>query len=183
MTHGVTSCSSVPPFRASLAAYAVKKRRRAETEWYFMCCCLLPHPVAWGCIKFHVLWLECHSRRTLRLSLLRGLRDDVLYRALCLSLSRDHCTLSMVLTERKHNEQLSIYSPLCCRLCFSAIPFSVSTALLRFSCWKARQRRLCNNEGLFSERHWKLCWEPRAASVWMAAIGVCPATHDFISHP
>lgn len=181
MTHGVTSCSSVPPFRESFAAYAVKKRHRAETDWYFMCCCLLPHPVAWGYIIYQV---PCPVIRAPFTRNSKAFTTTWLERwcFVSRSLSRDHCTLSMVLTERKHNKQLSIYSPLCCRLCFSAIPFSISTALLRFSCSKARQCRLCNNEGLFSERHWKLCWEPRATSIWMAAIGVCPATHDFISH-
>lgn len=138
MTHGVTSCSSVPPFRELFAAYAVKKRNAEQGHTPTACaapCYLIQSHDATLFIQFHVLWLERHSRRTVRLSLLRGLRDDVLFRAL--SLSRDHCTLSMVLTERKHNKRLSIYSPLCCRLCFSAIPFSVSTALLRFSCSKS----------------------------------------------
>lgn len=95
--------------------------QKAETDWYFMyCCCLLPHTVAWGCIIYPVPCLMCRApfrQNSKSLHYTMGLRTDVV----SLSLSRDHYTLSMVLTDRKHKNQLSIYSPLCPRLCFGLI--------------------------------------------------------------
>lgn len=67
-----------------------KKRDAEQRQTGTSCaaaCYLIQSHEATLFIKFHVLWLERHSRRTVRLSLLRGLRDDVLYCSLSLSLS------------------------------------------------------------------------------------------------
>lgn len=162
-----------------------KERRRAGTDSYCMCCSLLPHPVAWRYIiypvpcpvirapftqnseAFTTTWLE--RRRFVSRSLSLSLVTAVLCPWCWL---RENTTNGSLSIAHFVAGCVSVRSPSPYRPHYSGSPVQ-----------KARQCRLCNNGELFSERHWKLCWEPRAASVWMAAIGVCPATHDFITHP
>lgn len=85
---------------------------------------LLLSATSYSCMRLHYLSSAmsyvCRApfrQNSKSLHYTMGLRTDVV----SLSLSRDHYTLSMVLTERKHKNQLSIYSPLCPRLCFGLI--------------------------------------------------------------
>lgn len=83
-------------------------------------------------MKFRVLCLEHHSQQNSKaLHCLAGFRHDVV----SFFLSRDHCTLSVVLTHRKYTTSGSLSVARLCFFCggggaFQLCSFSVSTALL-----------------------------------------------------
>lgn len=87
------------------------------------------------------------------------------------SLPCDHHALSMVLTDRKHNKQPSIY-----RRCLSVLRCSWSITWLEF---------LSEMNSIFESYFWKyqLCWEPKKGDL-KKDVGVCVwflvPTSDFL---
>lgn len=110
---------------------------------------LLPRYLLMLFMKFRVLCLEHHSQQNSKaLHCLAGFRHDVV----SLFLSRDHCTLSVVLTHRKYTTSGSLsVARLCFLFFFGGVGAAVSIdCVTRGS--KARQHRLGNSEELFSDR-------------------------------
>lgn len=142
--------------------YKVRKRQRVKSDWYFMCCyCLLPHTAAWGYIIYPVQCPMCrtpfiHDCKSLHYSMAAGVMPYL----------SDQYTLSMVLTDRKQNKPLSIYS----QLLFGLVPSSISTPLLRLCSTKVGQSWLHNNGNFKSDIEncaGKGTW---IGTNWMAAI-------------